>query len=95
MHGLIISQEILTKLRDKHGVTQREVEQCFENKCGPYLEDHRPQHKTEPPTCWFVAPTNKMRMLKVVFVHEMGNNYLKSAYEPSQAVVDFYEKHAK
>ena len=39
MVNLRISDAVLQKLRDKHNVTRREVEQCFENKCGLYLED--------------------------------------------------------
>ena len=95
MRTLIISPTLLQKLQDKHNVTRREVEQCFENKIGNYLEDDREEHRTDPPTLWFVAPTNCNRLLKVIFVFLDGNIYIKSAYEPSPQVVDIYERHGK
>ncbi len=50
MRHLIISASIRAKLADKHQVTEREVEQCFENIDGPLLIDNREDHRTEPPT---------------------------------------------
>ncbi|MDD5058613.1 MAG: hypothetical protein PHQ60_12150 [Sideroxydans sp.] len=95
MRSLITSPTLLQKLTDKHGVTRREIEQCFENKIGNYLEDDREEHRTDPPTLWFVAPTNCNRLLKVIFVFLDGNIYIKSAYEPSPQVVDMYERKGK
>ena len=45
---LIVSAAVLAKIRDKHNVTVREVEQCFENQVGLYLEEERPAHHTDP-----------------------------------------------
>lgn len=92
MRSLVISSDILEKLREKHGVTVREVEQCFENKIGSYLEDTRKQHKTDPSTLWFVAPTNCGRILKVMFIFLDGNIHIKSAFEPSQEVIELYDR---
>lgn len=91
MRSLVISQAILQKLHDKHNVSRREIEQCFENRVGNYLEDDREDHRTDPPTLWFVAPTNCDRLLKVIFVFLDGNVYIKSAYEPSPQVIKIYE----
>jgi hypothetical protein len=93
MHNLVISPEILKKLADKHGVCRREIEQCFENRYGNYLEDTREEHKTDPATKWFVSPTNRNRMLKIAFVFNHGNIYIKSAYDAKPAYIELYERH--
>lgn len=95
MRTLFIASAILEKLSEKHGVTRREVEQCFENRVGNYLLDDREEHRTDPPTLWFVAPTNQDRLLKVMFIFADGNIHIKSAYDPSDAVVSMYEKLGK
>jgi len=43
----------------------------------------------------FVAPTNRGRLIKVIFVNENGNIYLKSAYEPSEDVLRIYKKYGR
>lgn len=86
---------MLQKLKDKHRVTRREVEQCFENRIGIYLEDDREEHRTDPPTLWFVSPTNCNRLLKIIFVFLDGNVYIKSAYDSSQKVIQLYDKKGK
>lgn len=95
MRPLIISQDTVEKLQNKHNVSRREIEQCFENRVGNYLEDDREDHRTDPPTFWFVAPTNTERLLKVIFVFLDGNVYIKSAYEPSETVVKIYDQKGK
>ena len=92
---LIIGDEILKKLLERHRVSRREVEQCFENRDGSFLEDNREDHKTEPPTRWFVAQTNKQRLLKIVFVQKDANIFLKTAYEPNSTEIDIYQKYGK
>ena len=91
--ALIVSDKVLVKLKEKHGVSRREVEQCFDNREGGLLEDSREKHKTSPPTRWFIAPTNRGRLLKIVIVAYCGNVYLKSAYEPNKAEIGIYERH--
>lgn len=91
--NIIVSSEIKEKLSTKHDVEAREVEQCFENKCGLYLIDDREAHRTAPPTLWFIAPTNKGRVLKVIFIiNASGSIYLKSAYEPEPESVEIYDE---
>jgi hypothetical protein len=92
---LRISSAILEKLTDRHNVTRREIEQCFENRVGNYVLDDREDHRTDPPTLWFVAPTNQDRLLKVMFIFTDGNVHIKSAYEPSDAVIELYEARGK
>lgn len=95
MKNLVVSAGVLNKLREKHGVAVREIEQCFENKCGTYVIDDREDNRTDPVTLTFVAPTNQDRLLKVCFMFIDGNVHIKSAFEPTQADIDYYDKHGK
>ena len=95
MKNLIVSAGVLAKLREKHNVSEREIEQCFENLCGLYLLDEREDHQTDPATLWFVAPTNQGRVLKVVFMFVDGNVHIKSAFEPELEAINFYERNGK
>lgn len=90
MLNLIVSSSVLLKLGAKHQVTVREIEQCFDNKCGLFLEDCREDHKTDPATLWFIAPTNRNRQLKVVFIFIAGNVHIKSAFEPNEDELSLY-----
>lgn len=74
------------------GVSSREVEQCFENRAGNFVEDDREEHRTAPPTLWFVVLTNRNRVLKVIFAHKDSNIHIKSAFSPSHGVIDLYNR---
>lgn len=91
----VASQKIVEKLKTKHDVALDEVDQCFDNKCGYNLIDDREDHQTDPPTLWFIAETNKGRLLKVIFVYKDRKYYLKSAYEPNQTEIEIYENEGK
>jgi hypothetical protein len=91
MQNLVISQSILDKLRDKHQVERREVEQCFANKCGTFLMDTREDHRSDPPTLWFVAPTNKGRLLKVAFIFRDGKVFLRTAFDADEISKSIYD----
>lgn len=95
MHNLRISEAVLQKLHSKHGVSRREVEQCFENKCGLLLVDDREEHRTDPPTLWFVAPTNSGRKLKIIFIVRDGQVHLRSAYNADQTTCSLYNSKAR
>lgn len=71
-------------------VTRREVEQCFHNRLMGLLEDTRVTNKTIPPTLWFIAPTNKKRLLKIVYVQDGSDIYLKTAYDPNPVELQIY-----
>lgn len=98
-----MSPRIRQKLEDKHGVSEEEVRQCFQNVEGEFLRDRREDHRTDPPTHWFIAPTNRNRLLKVVFVArkeeaEDGTRVridVKTAYPPAQDEIDIYDRHGK
>lgn len=90
---LWMSTRVRLKLKDKHNVTEKEVEQCFINRDGPFLKDTRAQHKTDPVTQWFIAETNRGRKLKVCFVFrpESKTFELKTAYDPNSNEVRIYD----
>ena len=91
----VLTGRIRQKLKDKHGVIPEEVEQCFYNRAGCFLEDAREEHRTHPPTQWFIAETDAGRRLKVVFVEDVdaGVIHIKTAYEPNATEEKIYGKH--
>jgi hypothetical protein len=94
--ALIISPKILLKLRDKHNVNESEVIECFSNIEKGHLKDTREDHKTDPPTLWFVAETDMGRLLKVVFMQDPDTNdmIIKTAYSANPQEIHIYNKHA-
>ncbi len=95
MNNLKVSDAVKTKLHEKHQVSLREVEQCFENREGRLLYDERAWTKTHPPTLWFIAPTNQSRLLKIVYI-QIGNDVmLKTAFEPNAQELAIYERFGK
>ena len=93
MENLKISDGVLRKLRERHNVTRIEVEQCFRNRLGGLLVDKRALTKTNPPTLWFVAPTNKARSLKIVYIQKGSIVELKTAYDPNEEETRIYRRH--
>jgi hypothetical protein len=91
---MIVSDAVLIKLNHKHQVSIKEVEECFLNRAGGLLIDTREEHKTQPVTLWFVAATNKNRMLKVIYISDGESVYIKSAYQASPDIIRIYEKYA-
>ena len=92
--AIVISSKILQKLEDKHSVTDDEIDQCFSNRNGSYLSDTREDHKSDPPTLWFISETDYGRRLKVVFIFKNGDVNLRTAYEPNKAEIRIYNKFA-
>ena len=90
LKNLIIAPDIRDKLLDKHQVKEGEVHECFFNVDGPYVEDTEEEHRTDPPTEWFVAQTDRGRWLKVVFVFRDGNIFLKSAFDANPKSMGIY-----
>jgi len=92
---LIVSQRVLEKLKNKHKVRVSEAEECFLNQEKTFLEDTRVDHRTHPPTMWFIAPTDSQRLLKVVFIERSKKVYeLKTAYDPNKEEERIYDKYA-
>lgn len=94
MADIVISPGVLEKLRDKHQVADKEVWQCFANRTGRLLTDSRETHQTDPPTQWFIAPTNQGRLLKICFVPD-GSYFIRTAYPPNEEELRIYRKYAE
>ncbi|HEX4843141.1 MAG TPA: ADP-ribosyl-(dinitrogen reductase) hydrolase [Limnobacter sp.] len=91
-----VSQRVLEKLATKHQVQLKHVEQCFMNREFSFLEDTREGRGTNPPTLWFIAETDQLRELKVVFVgHPDGTIELKSAFPPNDTEKSIYRKRSQ
>ena len=94
-----IHERVLEKLTSKHRVTADEVRQCFENRDGGLLEDDREEHRTDPPTQWFIAETNQCRKLKIIFIQRLARGVVRadvrSAYEPNAEELRIYEKYGR
>jgi len=99
--ALWYSEDVRKKLAEKHKVSEDEVRQCFENSLdGNYIKDTREEHLTDPPTHWFISETNRLRVLKVVFVArkiktESGYETrveIKTAYPPSPTEIEIYNR---
>lgn len=94
MTRIIISETIKAKLAGEHDVGVPEVHQCFANRTGALLKDPREAHKTDPPTLWFISPTNRGRLLKVCYV-PLGDYCLRTCYEPNDVELAIYRKHGQ
>ena len=95
LKNLVVTPDIREKLLAIHQVKEGEVVECFLNREGPYLEDTEELHRTDPPSEWFLAPTDRGRLLKVIFVFRDGNLYLKSAYDANQKSIHIYTELGK
>lgn len=97
--ALKISSRIRRKLEQKHGVSESEIRECFTSREGKFLEDTREENRTDPPTKWFIAETDRGRLLKIVFVpYQNGNNIdvvIKTAYAPNETEQRIYSKYGK
>ncbi len=92
----VFSEKISSKLSDEsHDVSEQEVIEAFFNNDGGSLIDDREEHKTNPPTYWFVSETNKGRILKVCYVFDGDHTvYVKTAYEAKPNIIRIYRKYS-
>lgn len=93
---LYVTEAVKQKLRGKHDVEITEVEEAFNSTEGPFLIDRRREHRTHPPTRWFIGETKSERILKVVFMRDVERRriILKTAYDPSNDEIFLYEEHS-
>lgn len=90
--GIIISEKIKEKLREKHNVSVDEVQQCFASRTAGFLYDNREDHQTDPPTLWFISETFWGRKLKVIFVMQDKQIFLKTCYEANPEEISIYSR---
>ncbi|MGE3557247.1 MAG: hypothetical protein AB7M93_30515 [Candidatus Obscuribacterales bacterium] len=90
---LLLSSKIREKLEGR-GIDESDLHQCFENRYGSFLEDTREDHRTNPPTQWFISETDNGRELKVVFVQLNKTDIaIKSAFDPNSEEKRIYQKY--
>lgn len=95
--ALKISPAIRQKLANKHPpVNEDDILQCFSNRAGKLLEDIREDHRTNPPTRWFIAETDYGVKLKIVFIERPGKCIsIRTAYAPNDEEIRIYDKYGK
>ncbi|CAB3753790.1 ADP-ribosyl-(dinitrogen reductase) hydrolase [Paraburkholderia humisilvae] len=92
--NLQISPSVQQKLAGKKPpVKQDEILQCFANREGKFLLDTREDHKSDPPTRWFIAETNFGRKLKIAFIPRGAVVTIRTAYDPNDDELRIYNKH--
>lgn len=91
---LVIHDAVREKLATKHKVTTEEVSQCFSTRDAGFLVDDREDHKTDPPTLWFVSETFWGRKLKVVFFMTEQEVVIKTCYQANPDEIAIYAKHS-
>lgn len=91
--GIKFDDNIERKLKVKHNVLPSEVLECFANVQRGFLEDTREDHKTDPPTYWFVEQTDKGRWLFVAFMMIGGKIVVKTAFDADENRRKIYAKH--
>jgi len=79
----------------RHSVHEKDIVECFSNRCGKFLIDTREDHKTNPPTKWFVAETDFGKKLKVVFINVGKDIHIKTAYAANSDEIRIYNNHGK
>lgn len=89
---LVISDKIKAKLQAKHDVSPKDVMECFWNRIGEVFEDVREEHRTDPPTLFFISENNHGRVLKVCYVERAGRIHLKTCFEPSASQLEAYRQ---
>ena len=87
-----IHPNIVSKLQDKHNVTIEEVYECFGNVSRGFVKDTREERESDKDTYFFIAETDKGRLLQVIFLWLEQTIIIKSAYEPSDSAIRAYRK---
>ncbi|MGI2146268.1 ADP-ribosyl-(dinitrogen reductase) hydrolase [Shewanella sp. SR44-4] len=90
-----MSKPVRDKLLQKHGVNVSEVYECFLNRTHTDLVDNREDHRTNPPTKWFISETDKGIKLKVCYIQDAGDLFIKSVFPPNDVESDIYNRFAK
>lgn len=91
--GIVLSQRIKEKLADvNHRIGLDDIKQCFANRKRGFVVDNREEHRTDPPTLWFVAENDYGVKIKVMFVMRGQDIYVKSAYRATDVVAGIYRR---
>ena len=91
---LHISTKTSNKLKEKHNLTEDEVQSIYKKYYGILLEDIREKNRTYPPTEWFISRTSEGGLLKICIIvrEDLGIAFLKTCYIPDKNEVKIFKK---
>jgi len=92
--AIYISEKVKKKIIDKHSLTLDEVYEAISGRIAGYLEDTREEHKSDPPTYWFIGSTDFGKLIKIVFIYKDGSIIIRTAYEANHKELAIYRKYA-
>lgn len=92
--AVYISSKVKKKIKDKHGLTLDEVFEAISGRLAGFLEDTREEHKSDPPTYWFIGSTDFGKLVKIAFIFKDGTMIIRTAYEANQRELAIYKKYA-
>lgn len=94
MLRIFISNAVKVKLQNKHKVNPEWISGCFRNRRRDYMIEVREEHRTWPPTQWFIAEYEPEKQLKICFVYLEADRaiVIKTAYPPSEKELEIYLK---
>ncbi len=95
LYELVFAPSIVMKLLEKNPpVTVSEVEEAFFQWDGYWVLDDREDHRTIPPTYWFLSETLEGRLLKVVIklVPNTDYAYVRTSYDAYEEEINIYEQ---
>ena len=94
MLRIFISNAVKDKLKNKHKVNPEWILGCFRNRRRDYMIEIREEHRTMPPTQWFIADYEPEKQLKICFVYleEERAIVIKTAYPPCDREIEIYMK---
>ncbi|MDP4536185.1 DUF4258 domain-containing protein [Alkalimonas collagenimarina] len=90
--AILISAKVKKKLHEKHSITVDEVHEAISGRLAGFLEDIREEHKSDPPTYWFIGSTDFGKLLKVVCIFKDENIIIRTAYRANRKELDIYNK---
>ncbi|MEE1981365.1 DUF4258 domain-containing protein [Shewanella xiamenensis] len=90
-----MSKAVRDKLLHKHGVHISEVYECFVNRTHTDLIDNREENRTDPPTKWFISETDKGLKLKVCYIQDGEDLFIKSVFPPNEVELAIYYRFSK
>jgi hypothetical protein len=94
--NLTVSPSVLQKIKTKHDITEEQIYECFYNRTHGFLIDSREEHKSDPPTNWFISETDCGLRLKVCFIQIGTEIKLKTAFVPTNPnTVEMYYRMAE
>ncbi|MGY5797064.1 hypothetical protein [Rheinheimera faecalis] len=89
-----VSPRVRDKIENKHGLTIAEVHEAISGRLGKFLKDQREEHKSDPPTLWFIGSTDFGKAVKVAFIFKDGHMIIRTAYIANAKELEIYNNYA-